>query len=216
MRRPSPEERSARREQLRAGLERRVAEARSQRSVSPRLAELQQERRRRRARRVLGIALLMVILGLLCSGVLRCDPPPAAPLVPLPPEDAGTPEETEQGARAPAVPRLSTRPRPAFPAMEPPAVPWLEAFRLQVAARGPRLAACFVGTDHPGTLRWTAAVEPLSGRVSRAEVEPLLDSAALSRAQEGCVLSVLADPPYRLEGERTQGAPTKLSIVLEF
>lgn len=216
MRRLSPEELAARRERLRADLARRMADARSQRTGSPRLAELQAARRRRRAWRLLVVAVLVGVLVMLCSGVLRCDPPPAAPLTPVPPADEAVAGPEEAGAGGAGVPRLAPRPRPRFPALEPPEVPWLEAFRLQVAARGPRLAACFVGADHPGTLRWTAAVEPLSGRVSRAEVVPLLDSAALSRAQEACVLGVLADPVYRLEGGGDQGAPTKLSIVLEF
>lgn len=113
-----------------------------------------------------------------------------------------------QPAAAP-VPRLS---RPSYAPPPPDPVPWLEAWRVQVAARGPRLATCFEGATHPGALRWSTRVEPAAGRVSDHVLEPVLDTAPLTAAQRACVLAVLTDPPYRLD----PAEPARAGLVIEF
>ena len=76
---------------------------------------------------------------------------------------------------------------------------WLDEFRLQVAARSPRLAECFSGTDRPGALRWTTAVNEESGAVSDHGLELVGTGADLYGKQRECVLAVLSSPGYRLK-----------------
>ena len=123
------------------------------------------------------------------------------------------PEPEAPPARAP-IQRID---RPAFETEPLDPLPWLDDFRLQVAARSPRLAECFVGAERPGRLRWTGAVEPARGRISQQLVEPMLLGDELSSAQQDCVAGVLAEPPYQLDAEG-EGAstPTRVSLVVEF
>ena len=111
---------------------------------------------------------------------------------------------------------MKTIDRPSLESEPVPALPWLDAFRLQVSARSPRLAQCFVGADRPGRLRWRAAVEPGRGLVSDQEVEPLLIQDALTTEQKDCVVAVLADPPYRLDPGDGPSTPSRVSMVIEF
>lgn len=128
-------------------------------------------------------------------------------------------DPVEAGVAAPVPrpdPRLEQVARPRYVPPAPEAPPWLAAFRLQVAARGPRLAACFEGAPRPGSLRWTTALEPGSGRVSDHVLAPTTQSDPLTAAQRACVIGVLETPPYRLEGTHTATTPPRVSIGIAF
>ncbi len=114
------------------------------------------------------------------------------------------------------MPRMDAIPRPAFRTPPPAPVPWVTALRLQVAARSPRLAECFVGATRPGKLRWSASVEPASGLPSDHSLEPLFQTDGLSRAERDCVLQVLSDPPYQLRHAGERATPSRVGMVLEF
>ena len=129
---------------------------------------------------------------------------------------------TGPGAQDPSEPpeppptgRVPRRPRPTFDAPPPDDRPWLGAFRLQVTARAPRLAACFRGVERPGTLKWSAEVVPASGRVSEHALEPTLGSDPLTPAQRECLIAVLSDPPYALAADE-RSTPSRVGVVLEF
>lgn len=189
---------------------------------------VRRERTKRRVRRAVGLALLASLLLF-----LRCDGHPAPPPGPPPlGADAGTPEVK---AKRPAPPALSKPPplRAQIPSQpraryegETKAPPsWLEEFRIQVAARSPRLAECFKGSDRPGALRWTAAVNAESGAVSDHELEPLGTGSGgwgvmIGSEQRACLLRALSNPPYRLRAPRTaaekEALPNRVSIVIEF
>ncbi len=157
---------------------------------------------------------LLVVLLLLLLAIVCCIGPCEPEVVPEPePEGTG---EVEAVAPEPVVPpfqgRVAPVPRPAFPEVKPEPVPWLASFRMQVAARSTRLSECFVGTTRPGVLRWTALVEPETGRVTDHELEPVLKSEQLTGRQRDCVLRVLEEPAYRIDGE---GA-SRVGMVIEF
>ncbi|MCK6524434.1 hypothetical protein L6R49_23765, partial [Myxococcota bacterium] len=98
--------------------------------------------------------------------------------------------------------------------VEAPAVlPWLATLRAQVTARGPRLAECFLESQRPGAIRWSARVDPSKGEVSDQTFEPTLDGVALTAEQRGCLQDTLASPPYRLESD---DPPRRVSLVVEF
>jgi len=162
--------------------------------------------------------LCAVLAALLLACLLkdcRCDPEvvePPAPVAIARPEPTST-EPVEDPVPPPPVRR---RGRPSAPPVAAGPLPWLEAFQLQVAARSPRLAACFEGAASPGTLKWTALVEPASGRVTDQKVETMLGSAPLSRDQRNCVLEVLARPGYDLGETAARATPTRVSLVIEF
>jgi len=111
------------------------------------------------------------------------------------------------------LPRLD---RPELAAPTPTEPDWLQAFRLQVAARAPRLAPCFEGASAPGHLRWSAAVEPRRGTVSDHLLEPLLPEDVITTEARDCALAVLSDPPYRLPSEDAPTTPTRVALVLTF
>jgi hypothetical protein len=156
------------------------------------------------------LLLLLLLLLLVCT---RAPPPPEAPPAPLAAPAAATPSPP-----APPLPtgRVARKDRPRFESAAPEPLPWLAAFRLQVAARSPRLAECFAGASRPGALKWTAAVEPRHGRVSDHAVEPTLSSDELTATQRACVLAVLTEPPYRLEAETSPSTPSRVGMVIEF
>jgi hypothetical protein len=106
--------------------------------------------------------------------------------------------------------------RPDYATPPPDPMPWIASFRLQVSARSPRLAACFVGAPRPGALKWTASVEPGTGRVSDHTLEPALESDPLTAEQKACLLAVLSDPPYRLAVEGARATPSRVSVAIEF
>lgn len=94
--------------------------------------------------------------------------------------------------------------------------PWLDAFRLQVAARSPRLARCFEGNERPGAMRLSALVNAGSGRMSEPAIEPAFRGADLTSTQEKCLLRVLASQPYKLGADAPQAASRRVSLIFEF
>ena len=147
--------------------------------------------------------------------------PPASPgtfALPHPPAAAAT-TSAPLAPPLPAGAPVSTAARPAYVPTEAPTHPWLGDFQLQVAARSPRLAACFEGVSEPGALQWSAGVEPLSGTVVDSTVSPLSETAPLSRAEQDCVQDVLATPAYTLPAEpdpEGSSIPTRVRLLLEF
>jgi hypothetical protein len=174
-------------------------------------------RARRRLRRTLGVAVLLLLASL-----MRCEcerPPPAE----LPKVEAKGAEEIK---RAPPVQVPARRPplraqiepmaRAGYQGPERASPAWIDEFRLQVAARSPRLAQCFTGSDRPGSLRWTASVNPRSGAASDHELEPVGAGAELRREQRECVVGALSSPPYKLTAPQGESLPQRVSLVIEF
>lgn len=113
--------------------------------------------------------------------------------------------------------RMPRQDRPEYVSEVPEALPWVAAFQLQVEARSARLAACFVGADRPGRLKWTAAMAPVDGRVSEHTLEPTVAEEVLTKQQKTCVIGVLSEPPYRLDvGEGKRATPSRVGMVIEF
>jgi hypothetical protein len=174
-------------------------------------------RARRRLRRALGVALLLLLASL-----VRCEcARPSLPEVPK--------VEAQGAAEIKVVRPVPTPPRrqPLHAKIEPQArasyqgsarasPAWIDEFRLQVAARSPRLAQCFTGSDRPGTLRWTASVNPQSGAASDHELEPVGAGAELRREQRECVVLALSSPPYKLTAPPEESLPDRVSLVIEF
>jgi hypothetical protein len=193
----------ARRASLQAELERR------RRAVGA-----QKPERRRRWPWLLALLVLLLLAWLLRD--CGCN---EGPEVAEAPQVAGEPGEAApvEPPPAPLTGTMDRLDRPELSAPPPAPVPWLASFRLQVAARSPRLAACFVGAAQPGTLKWTTSVEPSSGRVSDHSLEPMLGSVSLTAEQRDCVLGVLSDPAYRLEvSAGAPSTPSRVGMVIEF
>lgn len=169
--------------------------------------------RRKRARRWPWALLALLLLLLFLVRDCRCNAPPAEGPVEAPEAVDPVPVEPEP---APPTERMDPILRPTFQSPPPDPLPWLAAFRMQVAARGPRLAACFVGVERPGALKWSALVEPGSGTVSEHTLEPVLQSDALTAEQRACLLQVLSDPAYALDGEGKRATPSRVSIAISF
>ena len=182
------------------------------------LAQLKQreEERKRRRRRLFALFLLILLLLLLCCmNDCSCDPPPQGSDAPV----AAEPLPSDPPPPAPPAPlegKLPRRDRPNYVVEPPKPATWLDAFRLQVAARSPRLATCFEGRTHPGVLRWTTFVEPHEGRVSEHEIEAMLASSNLERREMDCVIQVLSQPPYDLPTGEERATPTRVGMVIEF
>ena len=161
----------------------------------------------------LAILLLLLLLGFVreCS----CNEPGL-------PEDPILGPETPDTGEAPPVriatplPDLKRMDRPEYESTAPKSPPWIGAFRMQVAARSPRLAECFVGARQPGRLKWTTSVEPASGLVSEHSLVPMLLSDELSRGEYNCVFEVLSDPPYKLVMGDEKATPSRVGLVIEF
>lgn len=199
---------------LRRQLARDAATVRARLNADPRIRNARRKRRTTQAGLLAVLALLLLFVRCDCGA--RAGPPPG-------PLDAGMPRP----APAPKPPPSpAPKPKPLTGTLEskrrgtlvqaPPDGPgWLEAFRLQVAARSPQLARCFTGSDRPGALRWSAAVDTRTGSVADHQLEPMGKSGDLRSAQRACVVKVLSQPPYRLEGAG-QTLPTRVSLVLEF
>jgi hypothetical protein len=203
--------RRLRRQQLRRDL----ATLREQ--VRARVQSLRQAHKPRRRRRLLALPLLLLLLLL-----LRCpddpQPPPvvetkapAKAAVDKPPTP--TPRKT---ARPPLAGHLGNRPRAPYQASAPLPPTWIDELRLQAAARSPRLAACFSGSDRPGALRWNAALNPDTGTVSDHDLEPLGPRSALTDEQRACIVQALSTPRYRLTPPPTQPFPERVTLVIEF
>ncbi len=173
-------------------------------------------RRRRRfwSRVLMGLLLLWLLRDCRCQPPELPEEPPARSGAAAP---GAAPVVEAQPRPPPSAPgRIQPTRRPAFDneALDP--LPWLAAYRLQVAARSPRLAECFVGAPNPGTLEWTASVEPSLGRVSDQRLEPTLLSDELTRRQRSCAFAVLSDPPYLLDSAGERATPARVSMVIEF
>jgi hypothetical protein len=178
---------------------------------------VRREKRRRRIRRVVTIAALLLLAML-----VRCE---CAPSPPVPPPEPVVQPAPEVKPKKPAPPtskpkafsdRMERQRRGSYQNEAQTSPSWLDDFRLQVAARSPRLAQCFSGTERPGALRWTAAVNAASGSVSDHALEPVGTGGELSGKQRDCVLGVLSSPGYRLKPEQKQDLPGRVSIVIEF
>lgn len=201
------------RERLRAQLE--------ERKRDPRIAALLEKKRLRQRRRRIAAALVSVLLFLL---LLRCEceePVALEPLVEEPPVEvlapAAPPTPTKRRPpRAPLAGKIapSERTRLEVDATRPP--PWLSQFRLQVAARSPRLATCFNGVEKPGALRWTALVHARSGRVSEPVLEPAFRGGELETSQVECLVRGLSNPPYNLDAGDDEAEARRVSLIFEF
>lgn len=191
-------------------------------AMMERLAQQRRKLPRRRGRTGTGLAMVAGLVLLLLLLFLRpctsTDPGPLDYITgpPMPPPAVRV--ARERPSPTPRAPKLSLpridRPDLQTEAPDPPA--WIAGFRMQVSARSPRLAECFVGAERPGRLRWTATVEPDSGRVSQQLVEPQLVSEDLSARERDCVVGVLAVPPYQLVARDDAETPSRVSLVLEF
>ncbi|HEX5751633.1 MAG TPA: hypothetical protein VFZ09_35755 [Archangium sp.] len=182
------------------------------------LPVVQREKRRRRIRRAVTIAALLLLAMLVRC---ECAPPPPVP----PPEPEVKPVPAEVTPKKPVPPaskpkasseRMERQRRGRYQNEAQTSPGWLDDFRLQVAARSPRLAQCFSGTERPGALRWTAAVNAASGSVSDHALELVGTGGELSGKQRDCVQGVLSSPGYRLKPEQKQDLPGRVSIVIEF
>lgn len=219
-------QREQRRAALRAGqrkLRQRLqaqmaAQVEAQRNNPLFVAALERRRKRRRRRQL--VAAILAALLLLLLARCECDEPPAEPAVleeaepapaPKPPPPAPKPKRKRplEGTLEP-----SERDSLAVEATAPP--PWLPQFRLQVAARSPRLATCFNGADRPGALRWTALVHARSGRVSESVIEPVFRGVQLEQSQHDCLVEGLADPPFQLDAPADETTARRVSLIFEF
>lgn len=195
--------------------------ARRERAKEAVRAQRAQQPRRRKWKRWVVLVLLLLLLLMRCE----CDEPVegvvdaglgVAPDVGAVVGDAGPPDAAaSRPARRPrrAKVHLVARERPAFGKEAPEPDTWLPAFRLQVAARAPRLARCFEGAERPGALRWSAQLDPGLGLVSDQTFEPVLQGAGLSAARRACLAKVMAEPGYALEGGE---GVARVSMVIEF
>jgi hypothetical protein len=189
------------------------AQARAAIDANPALVAARRKRRRRRA--AFSALLLLLLL------FVRCDCGEPAPSEPATP-DAGVPQVVKPKPMAakvkpgPLTGKVATQPRGAFGTGEPVSPPWLDEFRIQVAARSPRLAQCFTGIDRPGALRWSALVNPQGGTVSDHTIETVGVGTDLTQEQRTCVIGVLQSPVYRLTVPGNEGLPNRVSLVIEF
>lgn len=176
----------------------------------PSLKERQEAkaRRRKRRRQILLVVLALLLLLLLLR---RCDVQRGAGPAGTPVAGQPTPVPT------PALTaRTKTQKRPGYSVAARPGPDWLDEFRLQVAARSPRLAACFNGSERSGAIRWTASIDAATGAVTGHEFEPLGTTAILSADQKRCATQALSQPNYRLTLRPHQPLPDRVSMVLEF
>ncbi|WP_309894597.1 hypothetical protein [Archangium sp.] len=178
---------------------------------------VRREKRRRRVRRAVTIAALLLLAML-----TRCECEPSPPAPPPEPVVETAPQEKPKKPVPPASKpkalsdRMERQRRGLYQNEAQTSPSWLDDFRLQVAARSPRLAWCFSGTERPGALRWTAAVNAASGSVSDHALESVGTGGDPSGKQRDCVLGVLSSPAYRLKLEQKQDLPGRVSIVIEF
>ncbi|WP_375764905.1 hypothetical protein NR798_24620 [Archangium gephyra] len=179
---------------------------------------VRREKRRRRIRRAVTFAVLLLLAMLTRC---ECEPSPPAPppepvVEPAPEVKPKKPAPPASKPKASSSDRMGRQRRGSYQNEAQTSPGWLDDFRLQVAARSPRLAQCFSGTERPGALRWTSAVNAASGSVSDHALEPVGTGGDLSGKQRDCVLGVLSSPGYRLKPEQKQDLPGRVSIVIEF
>src|SRR5688500_4622794 len=175
------------------------------------LVKAARERRARNRKRALAASSLLLLLLLLldCSGgpgtraIAKATPSPK-------------PTATAKPKQTPLVARLEKQKRPGYTldAREGPG--WLDEFRLQVAARSPRLSECFNGSERSGTLRWSVSIDGKSGAVADHDFEPIGGSADLTTEQLVCAANTLSKPPYLLKNAPAEALPNRVSLIVEF
>lgn len=176
-----------------------------------RMEERKRKKRKRRSRLALLVLLLLLLLVSRCNCVEETVPEQGAGAVPeLTTEPSSPPEPL------PIRPPIKRIERPGFETKPAAPLPWIASFRLQVSARSPRLADCFVGAERPGRLRWSSAVDPVRGQVSEQRLEPVSAWDTLTQEQTECVKAVLAEPAYSLEHGDGPSTPSRVSMVIEF
>jgi hypothetical protein len=173
---------------------------------------VQNAKKKRRIQRLLIVVLLLLLLFIRCDcgpGLESAKPDAGidAGLVSIP--DAGT-VKTTRPLRGQVRPVL----RPPLEMPAPLAPKWLDAFRIQVAARSARLAQCFDGAQRPGAIRWSCSMNSKTGVTSDHEFESVADSDVNLNNQ--CLIQVLSKPPYGFTGIDTAEMPGRVSIVIEF
>jgi hypothetical protein len=170
--------------------------------------------RPKKSRKRWWVLIILLLLLAVCCG--RCAEPPGPAPAPAPAPAVAVTAAAPAPPPTPAPARVVPKPRPAFtpPPSEP--LPWLAALRMQVGARGPALAPCFSGVARPGALRWTALVDPATGRAAEMTVEPSLQSEELSGEQRACVLRVLSQPAYTLPNADPRSTPSRVALIVEF
>lgn len=217
MRRSEPRERMRRRRaELRALLPRfrelaRDRVARLERLPAFKAARDAMARRRRRRRTVASLALLLLLLLFVdCRGKpgSKAVLAKATPVASVKPGAKPTPP-------GPLLARLEPQNRPGYRLDARPGPDWLDDFRLQVAARSPRLAQCFNGSDRGGTLRWTVSVDAKAGTVADHDFEPL-GGANMKNEQKACATRALSEPAYLMKNPPPEALPNRVSLVLEF
>lgn len=203
-----------RKKELRLAMARLRSATRQRLEKDPRV---RRERRRRMVRRIGGLAVLLLLATLINC---RCE---ALPIVPEQKTAAIEPEKSPpKKALAPAPKkkpfelRMNTKSRAGYQGETRAPPSWLDDFRLQVAARSPRLSECFTGSERPGALRWTSAVNAQSGTVSDHLIEPQGEGPGLQFDQIKCLQNVLANPPYKLAAKQAASLPERVGIVIEF
>lgn len=107
--------------------------------------------------------------------------------------------------------------RPQIPNAPENAEPWLDAFRLQVGARAPRLNAC-LGNLSGGAIRWSALLHRGRGSVSDLRFESHGTLPELNDSQRACFTTVLAETTYRIPtgAWRAADPQVRVSLVFEF
>lgn len=180
-------------------------------------------RARQRQRRKRQLALLLLVILILLLLRLDCVEEPSPSVFPSPSMAVPAPRKHDKPGRGQAKRnplrlegRVEGSDRTSL-ALDPLAPPtWLPEFRLQVAARSPRLAACFVGTERPGAMRWSALVHARSGRATESVVEPVFRGASLAEDQLDCLVKGLTEQPYVLDPSSPEVAARRVSLIFEF
>jgi hypothetical protein len=208
----------ARKNELREKMRRlknQVKQTRIERArVASKNPHIQSEKRRRRIQRLLlAILLLLLLLLIRCDCGSGLEPGRADAGI-----DAGLlisiPDASIVKPRRPLSALVKPMLRPALEAPDPLAPKWLDAFRLQVAARSARLAQCFDGAQRPGAIRWTSSMNSKTGITSDHEFEAVADADVNLNNQ--CLIQVLSKPAYGFSGIDITAMPGRVSIVIEF
>ena len=207
----------AQKKALRAQLAQAQRQARAQVAQNPQVRRARQKRRLKQAAGLAALLLLLLLVRCDCEGPPKVTTPePQAP-------DAGevvvkAPPPVQKPSKPPKLRGdLRGQPRARFDHEGKAPPTWLEEFRIQVAARSPRLSECFNGQGRPGALRWTCALNVTSGAVSDHALESVGGADDLDAKQRACVVKALSDPPYRISKDAQPDAlSNRVSLVIEF
>lgn len=206
-------ERRAQRKALKAQMKAMRAQVRAQVAELP---AVKRARQRRTIRRAITATIILLLLLL-----IRCDCGPGAGAV----KELEKPEvepktKPDAGVKVPPKKPLTGKGtrvnRGAFGVAAPPPPSWIDEFQLQVAARSPRLAQCFLGVERPGALRWAASVNGKSGAATDHEFELIGSVDDLTADQRECLIKVLSYPPYKLTAPEKEALPNRVGMVIEF